>query len=177
MGVPCTIYNMSGRTIYKNTHANAANGLWNSQISWSIGEVLLTTHLILDEKTKVKVIKINRIRYLACKLLHAHDFFCVFFMTYLWDLQCKLKHTHYRPYSKAHSHSHSMSGGSFWACLGCYCRLWVARWRGSHILRNDTNHSAIQKLKWQGPPLIARVRLWVNLRAYIELIVKIWRNT
>ena len=59
---------------------------------------------------------------------------------------------------KAHSHLHSMSGGSIWASLEYHRRFWIARGLMLHL--SDYSPPAFQKWQWQSqeaqiePPLV-----------------------
>jgi hypothetical protein len=46
---------------------------------------------------------------------------------------------------KAHSRSHSMSGGSIWASLECQCCFWIAGWLLSYTLLCDYSLSSYSK--------------------------------
>ena len=90
-----------------HSHSQSGGSIWASlecQCCFWIAGGSVVIQIFMHRSLKPQLAALNKTR-LFCSYIHTKTFACI---------------------PKAHSHSHSMSGGSFWASLECQCCFWIA---------------------------------------------------
>jgi hypothetical protein len=73
-----------------NMDAHVVNGLWNVLMRTNSSTIKKNNDINMVRKLNLKFIYVNQhdsVSDIQCKLIHAHDFFCVFFIYYWWVSQ------------------------------------------------------------------------------------------